>query len=144
MFSKEESKRLRELFWISYGKSFPRKWMRYNTKIKNVELKFHADRKQALVCLDITHDDPELRELYFERLESLKNILLTEYLPEAIFDNNYYLEASDKYIARIYVAYTSKFSIHNQSTWRDVYLFYNEKMAALEDFFKDYYDFIKI
>ena len=144
MFSREESKKLRELFWISYGKSFPRKWMRYNTKIKNVELKFHADRKQAFVCLDITHDDAELREMYFERLESLKKILLSDYLPEAIFDDNYYLESSDKYISRVYVKYTAKFSIHNQSTWRDVYLFYNEKMALLEDFFTTYYDYIKI
>ena len=144
MFSREESKRLRELFWISYGKSFPRKWIRYNTKIKNVELKFAADRKQALVCLDITHDDPELRALYFDRMLSLKKILLEEYLPNAVFDDDYYLEESKKYISRIYVKYEAKFSIHNQATWRDVYLFFNKEMSQLEDFFTTYYDFIKI
>ena len=52
MFSKEESARLRKEFWTSFGKSFPRKWLLYNTKIKGVSFKFQADRKTAFVCLD--------------------------------------------------------------------------------------------
>ncbi len=38
MFSKDESKKLREDFWIFFGKSFPRKWILYNTKIKGYDL----------------------------------------------------------------------------------------------------------
>ena len=53
MFSKEAAAQLRKLFWTSFGKSFPRKWLLYNTKIKGVSFKFVADRKKALVCLDI-------------------------------------------------------------------------------------------
>ena len=145
MFSKEESRQLRQLFWTSFGKSFPRKWILYNTKIKDLALKFHADRKTALACLDITHDDPELRQLYFEKLESLKAILSSEeFLPEIIYDNDYYLEESYKTVSRIYVKHTMKFSIHNQNTWKDAYLFFNKKMDALERFFLEYKDFIDI
>ena len=75
MFSKEESRQLRELFWTSYGKSFPRKWLLYNTKIKNVSLKFQADRKTASVCIDIEHEDEIDRLIQFEKFESLKSIL---------------------------------------------------------------------
>ena len=57
MFSKEESALLRKEFWISFGKSFPRKWILYNTKIKGFSFKFVADRKKALVTLDIEHPD---------------------------------------------------------------------------------------
>ena len=56
MFTKEESRKLREDFWISYGKSFPRKWMLYDTKIKGFSFKFHFDTNTALVTLDLEDD----------------------------------------------------------------------------------------
>ncbi len=144
MFSKEESRKLRELFWTSYGKSFPRKWLLYNTKIKHVALKFYADRKTALVCIDIDHDDEYERLVQFEKFESLKTILETEYIPDIIFDDNYYLEKSGKNICRIYVKHQDKFSIHNKNTWRLAYEFFNKHMDLLESFFLEYKDFIKI
>ena len=49
MFSKEEAVKLRKDFWTSFGKSFPRKWILYNTKIKGWAVKVVADRKEALV-----------------------------------------------------------------------------------------------
>ena len=75
MFSREESRQLRELFWTSYGKSFPRKWLLYNTKIKDLSLKFQADRKTALVCIDIENEDDYDRLEQYEKFESLKSIL---------------------------------------------------------------------
>lgn len=144
MFSKEESRHLRELFWTSYGKSFPRKWILYNTKIKDLSFKFQADRKKALVCIDIENVDEYDRLLQFEKLESLKNILKTDFLPEVIFDDEYFLEESGKTICRIYVRHEKKFSIHNKNTWRDAYEFFNTTMDAFERFFLEYEDFIKI
>ena len=144
MFSKEESRRLRELFWTSYGKSFPRKWILYNTKIKDFSFKFQADRKTASVCLDIENPDEYDRLLQFEKLESLKTILETEFLPEVIYDNDYFLEKSGKTICRIYVMHDKKFSIHNKNTWRDAYEFFNETMDAFERFFLEYKDFIEL
>ena len=92
MFSKEEARQLRQLFWTSFGKSFPRKWILYNTKVKDLSLKFHADTKTALVCLDITHDDPELRQMYFEKLQCLEAILSSEFIPKIIYDKEHYLQ----------------------------------------------------
>jgi hypothetical protein len=37
----------------AFGKSFPRKWILYNTKIKDMAFKFSADNKKAEVSLDI-------------------------------------------------------------------------------------------
>lgn len=144
MFSKEESRQLRELFWTSYGKSFPRKWLLYNTKIKDVSLKFQADRKTALVCIDMEHDDDIDRLICFERFQSLQNILETDYLPEVIFDEEFYLDQSKKYISRIYVKHTEKFSIHNKNTWGAAYQFFNKHMDLLEDFFVTYKDVIDV
>jgi hypothetical protein len=64
MFSKEEATQLRKEFWTSFGKSFPRKWLLYNTKIKGFTFKFVADKKKAMVCLDIENTDEIASELY--------------------------------------------------------------------------------
>jgi len=42
MFSKEEAAQLRKDFWIAFGKSFPRKWLKYNTQIKGFSFNFVA------------------------------------------------------------------------------------------------------
>lgn len=142
MFSKEEAAKLRKEFWTSFGKSFPRKWLLYNTKIKGVAFKFVADRKKAMVCLDFEHPDEIANELYFDQLLSLKTILTSEFLPNAIFDDDYLLD-NGKHIKRVYTTLDKKFSIHNKSTWRDCYEFFFEIMSLYEAFFYEYEDIIK-
>lgn len=140
MFSKEESRRLREEFWISFGKSFPRKWILYDTKIKGFAFKFHFDTKSALVALDL-EDDLENRITYWEKLQSLRLILKDEYLPKVVFEEEYFLE-NGKEISRIYVPLEQKVSIHNKNTWREVMVFFNGTMDKFESFFEDYRDFL--
>lgn len=140
MFSKEEAAQLRKEFWTSFGKSFPRKWLLYNTKIKGFSFKFVADKKQALVCLDIEHSDEIANELLYDQMISLKVLLETE-IPEVIFNDSYMLE-SGKIIRRIYVPFEEKFNIHNKNTWRNCYEFYVDVMPKFELFFYEYEDFI--
>mgnify|MGYP000965298937 FL=1 len=141
MFSKEDSRLLKQEFWTSFGKSFPRKWILYNTKLKGFSFKFHFDTKTALVALDI-EDDIEKRIKYWEKLISLKAILTEEFLPDAMFDEAYVLE-NGKEISRIYIPLNQKVSIHNKGTWRNTMEFFNEKMSAFEAFFEDYKDIIE-
>ncbi|WP_248723162.1 DUF4268 domain-containing protein [Seonamhaeicola sp. ML3] len=141
MFSKEESRLLRQEFWTSFGKSFPRKWILYNTKLKGFSFKFHFDNKKALVALDL-EDDLEHRIKYWEKLTALKSILLDEYLPNAIFDEEYILE-NYKEISRIYVPLEQKVSIHNKNSWQTVMVFFNEKMSLFEAFFDEYKEVIE-
>ena len=141
MFSKEESHRLREEFWISFGKSFPRKWILYNTKIKGVSFKFYFDTKKALIALDL-EDDLDNRINCWEKLVALKTILHSQYLPNAIYEDVYYLD-NGKEISRIYVPLEQNVSIHNKNTWRDVMEFFNENMSLFEAFFEEYKDVIK-
>lgn len=141
MFSREESRLLRQEFWTSFGKSFPRKWILYNTKLKGVSFKFHFDTKKALVALDL-EDDLENRIKYWEKLTSLKSILMDEYLPQAVFQEAYFLE-NGKEISRIYVPLDKKVSIHNKNTWQSVMEFFNDKMAQFEAFFLEYKDFLE-
>ena len=135
MFSKEDSRLLRQEFWTSFGKSFPRKWLLYNTKIKGLSFKFYFDTKKAFVCLDL-EDDLDNRINCWEKLLALKSILLDDYLPDAVYEEEFYLE-NGKEISRIYVPLEQKVSIHNKNTWRDTMEFFNEKMLLFEAFLKN-------
>jgi len=141
MFSKEESRKIRQEFWTSFGKSFPRKWLLYNTKIKGLSFKFYFDNKKAYVTLDL-EDDLENRVNCWEKLVALKSILLDDYLPEAIYDEEFYLD-NGKEISRIYVPLEQKVSIHNKNSWQETMVFFNEKMSLFEAFFEEYRDVIK-
>lgn len=140
MFSKEESRQLRELFWTSFGKSYPRKWILYDTKIKELSFKFHFDKREALVALDV-EGDLENRIKYWERLSALRSAIL-EFLPNAIFEEEYFLD-NGKEISRIYVPLERKVSIHNKDSWAEVMPFFFQIMIKFEEFFREYEDYLK-
>ena len=141
MFSKEEALQIKKDFWIAFAAEYPKKWILYNTKIKDVTFKFHIDNKKAQVLLDIEPKEENKRIIYYEKVESLKNILLEEYLPDAIFERNFYLP-SGKILSRVWVE-KEGISINNKKTWPVVFEFFSEKMDAFERFFYEHEDYIK-
>ncbi len=141
MYSKEESLIIKKEFWVQFAEVYPRKWILYDTKIKDVTFKFYVDNKKAQVLLDIEPKEEEKRKIYFEKIESLKTILIEEYLPEAIFERNHYLE-SGKVISRIWVEKLNV-SLNNKTNWEEIFDFFNETMSQFEYFFYEYEDYIK-
>lgn len=141
MYSKEETQRLKHEFWMAFAEAYPRKWLLYDTKIKDFAFKFYADNKKAQVLINIEHRNEELRKIYFEKIESLKTILEEEYVRDLVFERNFYLE-SGKTISRIWVEQTGV-SVSNRNTWNDIFNFFNENMTALEYFFYEYQDYIR-
>ncbi|MEW7292762.1 DUF4268 domain-containing protein [Aquimarina sp. 2304DJ70-9] len=140
MFSKEESKKIREEFWTSFGKQYPKKWLLYNTKIKDVTLKFTFTTKKAQVSVDIEPYDDIIKAYYYDKFVSLKNIIISEYVKDIIFDEHYELD-NGKIISRVYVE-LQNVSIHNKNTWDSTMTFLNDNMLTLEAFFIEYKDFI--
>lgn len=141
MYSKKEALFIKKEFWVAFASVYPRKWLLYDTKIKDVTFKFYVDNKKAQVLLDIEPKDEEMRKIYFEKIESLKSILLEEYLSEAIFERNFYLE-NGKIISRIWIEKLDV-SLNNKNTWGEIFKFFNETMDAFERFFYEYEDYIK-
>ena len=139
MFSKEEALQIKKEFWISFATEYPRKWLLHNTKIKDVSFKFYADNKKAQVLLDIEPKSQEKRIIYYEKIESLKTILL-EYLPEAIFEREFFLE-NGKLLSRIWVNLDGV-SINNKKSWPTIFEFFETHMSAFEMFFYEYQDYI--
>ena len=139
MFSKEESARMRQEFWTSFGKSFPRKWILYNTKIKGFSFKFHFDTKKAMVLV-VIEGNLEHRIRYFEKMQSLENLLM-DYWEDVVFSDSFELE-NGKEISCVFVEKYGV-SIHNKSTWQETMNFLYEKMLKLEEFWLEYEDFFR-
>lgn len=141
MFSKQEAQQIKKEFWMAFGKSFPRKWLLYNTKIKDFSFKFSVDNKKAEVSLDIEMKDELYRNAYYEKIWSLEDILRDDYIGDFQKDE-YYVNASGKTLARYWVE-LHQVSVYNKETWRDIFEFFVEKMDAFERFYYDFEDFIK-
>ncbi len=141
MYSREETQRLKREFWIDFAEKYPRKWVLYDTKIKDFSFKFYVDNKKAQVLIDIEHRNQDNRISYFEKLEALKNILEEEFIKDLVFEKNFVLE-NGKTISRIWVEKLGV-SVSNKQYWDEIFDFLNEKMHALEMFFLEYDEFIK-
>lgn len=141
MYSKEETQKLKREFWVTFAEKYPRKWVLYDTKIKDFSFKFYVDNKKAQVLIDIEHRNDEKRIAYFEKLEALKNILEEEFIKDLVFEKEYVLE-NGKTISRIWVEKLGV-GVSNRNNWDAIFDFYNDKMQALELFYLEYDEFIK-
>ena len=141
MYSKEETLYIKKEFLVAFANAYPRKWLLYDTKIKDVTFKFYIDNKKAQVLLDIEPKEEEKRKIYFEKIESLKSILTNDYLSEAIFERNFYLD-NGKVISRIWVE-KSNVSLNNKNSWNVIFDFFNETMTLFESFYNEYETYIK-
>lgn len=141
MYSREETQRLKREFWVEFAQKYPRKWLLYDTKIKDFSFKFYIDNRKAQVLIDIEHRSDEKRNIYFEKIESLKNILEEEFIKDLVFEREFHLE-NGKTISRIWVEKLDV-SVSNRKYWDEIFDFFNEKMHALEMFFYEYEDYIK-
>jgi Domain of unknown function (DUF4268) len=141
MYSKQENQQLKQEFWIAFAEKYPRKWILYDTKIKDFSFKFYVDNKKAQVSIDIEPRNDEKRLAYFEKLESLKNILETEFIKDLVFEKNFPLE-NGKIISRIWIE-KNQITVSNRSNWDEIYHFFNYNMNQFELFFADFDEIIK-
>ena len=141
MYSKVESQRLKQEFWVAFAEKYPRKWLLYDTKIKDFSFKFFVDNKKSQVLIDIEMRDSEKRMAYLDKLQSLRTILEEEYVKNLVFEKNYTLE-SGKIISRIWIE-QNNISVSNKENWHEIFNFFNFNMNLLEAFFIEYEDYIK-
>jgi len=140
MYSKKENQQLKQEFWVTFAEKYPRKWLLYDTKIKDFSFKFYVDNRKAQVIIDIENRSLDLRKIYFEKIVSLKTILENDYTQNLVYEKDYTLE-SGKTISRIWVE-MDNVSVSNKAYWDQIFNFFEEKMDAMERFFYEYQDYI--
>ena len=150
MFSKEEAKRIRQDFWITFGKRTAllpsnnekkKKWILFRTGISDVSFKFESERKFARVCIDFESNDLVKRIQYFEKFESLKTIIESSVSGNLIWEEEFVLD-NGKEISRIYCQ-LDNVSLYNQKKWPEIFDFFIANMSPIEDVFNEYKDFIE-
>lgn len=141
MYSREETQKLKREFWVTFAEKYPRKWVLYDTKIKDFSFKFYVDNKKAQVIIDIEHRSDVKRIAYFEKIEALKSILEDEFIKDLVFEKEFHLE-NGKEISRIWVELLGV-SVSNRKYWDQIFDFFFENMNTLEMFYLEYDDFIK-
>lgn len=150
MYSKDESKELRTLFWHEFQRysspkrravDLPKRWMLDKTGIKAVSLKFEIDRQCATVGLEIYASDVDRHQAFYHKFVSLQNLLEAE-LPHKLIWEDLYTNSVGKEVSRIY-RQLDGVDIFRRSCWEEVFLFFLETMLPLELFFIEYREFIK-
>lgn len=144
MYSKEEASKLRQQFWITFGKymkpipsaeGLPINWVNYKTGVKNVFFRMNAEQKNATISIDITHNDLETRKQFFEQFVAFKN-LFSDAVNE---DWEWELNTVNEYgvpLSRISKTITT-LSIFNQQHWPAIISFLKPRVIALDQFWSD-------
>ena len=150
MYSREDSKNIREKFWNGFkswsgrkrtrlGK--PGRWMMNDTGMRQVRLKFHFDENTALAGIEIDTKNLDKRIELWEKFESLKNLFVEKCPFESAWELEYPL-TDNKTVSRIYDQLLNV-SIYNPECWKQVNDFLYSRMLFFEDFFTEYRDFLK-
>ena len=140
MYSREQTQRLKREFWIAFAEKYPRKWLLYDTKIKDLSFKFYVDNRKAQVSIDIEHRSADKRMAYFKKFEALKNILDEEFIKDLVFEKDFHLE-NGKVVSRIWIEKLDV-SVSNRNYWEAIFDFFSENMASLELFYLEYGEYV--
>lgn len=141
MYSKQENQRLKQEFWITFAERYPRKWVLYDTKIKDFSFKFFVDNTKAQVSIEIERRNEDKRLAYYDKIVALKNILEEEFIQDLVYQKNHTLD-NGKTISKIWVEKLG-ITVSNRTNWVTIFDFFFEKMSALELFYSEYDEFIK-
>jgi hypothetical protein len=107
-------------------------WVNYKTGEKGIRFKMHADNKSAFIGIVITYKDVGVRELYFEQLLELKNIM-ESIIPEPW---QWLLHSKDDSGQPISIVYDeiNGVSIFKKEDWPRLISFFKPRIVALDEF----------
>lgn len=153
MYSRGEASRIKQEFWTKFGQYISVhqsitgdrvNWVNYKTGIRHVYFRMHADKKIALISIDICHPDEGIQELYYEQFLEYKEILHQAVGEEWIWDPGVEDE-NYKIISRIYMQ-IDNVNVFNKENWPELISFFKPRIIALDDFWydvKDTFDSLK-
>ncbi|HOZ30997.1 MAG TPA: DUF4268 domain-containing protein [Bacteroidales bacterium] len=139
MYSKQESAILRKEFWIAFdiyshkylGKS--RKWITYNTGLKDFVLKFDVNRDFARVMLSIENRSEDKRFDIFVKLKEMELIFADILSENWIWDEQLKLE-NGKTVCSLFIQ-LDDVNIYNKNDWSKIFYFFATEMLKLEGVF---------
>lgn len=141
MYTREQASQLRQAFWTTFGQymapllsveKIKVNWSNYKTGLKHVYFRLRADKKTAIIAIEITHPDTEIQEIFFEQFLALRNVLHDctgeewEWLLHTTDENG-------NMISRIYKE-ISPVNVFNREDWPELISFFKPRLLALDEF----------
>jgi len=140
MYSREESKLLRQEFWIVFARRCEivpelmhkkKKWVLYDTGLSGIDLKFDVTRTEALVMIEISSRQQSRRLEIFETLQKYRKFIEEGFVESLIWDFCYTRESGQE-VCRIYKSLTNV-DFHRQNQWPEIFNFMIDNMLLLEN-----------
>ncbi len=140
MYSKKEKALLITEFWTAFAEAHPHKWLLYDTKIKDLQLKFDVQNSGIRIVIEVGMRDTEMRLRYFEQLKAMRALFL-DFFPYIFFEENYSLD-SGKMVSLVF---TEKLELNffTRNHWPQIFDFMAQNMMLMEQFFLEYADIIR-
>jgi hypothetical protein len=144
MYSRAETAKIRKDFWTAFGlymKPVPNAegrrthWQNYKTGIKDIYFRMRAERSFASIGIEITHQDHELQQLYFEQLKEFKKLLENE-LGEIWDWKMHIFDDQGKTISRAEKVIPD-LNIMNPEDWPKIISFLKPRIIALDAFWSN-------
>ena len=141
MYSKQEASQLRQEFWTTFGQYMRPvlsaegekvNWINYKTGEKNISFRIHAENKNAVIAIELTHKDKEIQQLYFEQFLQFKN-LFEEVMNEEWEWRLHAYDEHGKFISKIFKEKTDV-SIFQKQDWPELISFFKPRIIALDEF----------
>jgi len=143
VYSKEESKKLKQAFWTAFGvvmkphhsaEGLKINWVNYKTEVKNIVFSLEADNKSVTISIDILHNDAGLREIYFEQFEEFKMLFHTILEENWYWNKEMYNQRGMSY-SSIYMSQSG--NIFDQNQWQEMFAFLKHRLLKLDEFWSD-------
>ena len=145
MYSKKEASLLTEQFWTSFGGYISPvisaegeriNWINYKTGEKGVRFLLGADKLVSSISIVLSHKDSELREKYFDKFLSLREILEQvtgekwQWLPQTT-------DAHGRAISLIFIS-REGVNVLNKDDWPAIISFFKPLLISLDKFWCQY------
>lgn len=144
MYSKEEATRLRQQFWITFGRymkpipsadGFPVNWINYKTGVKHVSFKMDAGQRNAVIAIEISHPDHGINALYFEQFLALRSLFNTAVREEWEWEEQA-LNSQGLTVSRISKTLPD-INVYDPDSWPRLISFLKAGIMALDEFWSD-------
>jgi hypothetical protein len=141
MYSRAEASQMRQEFWTTFGQYMAPQlsaegervnWINYKTGEKHIYFKMHADTKGASVCIELTHSDEEVQQLYFEQFEQFKK-LLHQQLQENWTWQLHATDETGRCVSKILTTIAGA-NVMKREDWPQLISFFKPRIIALDAF----------
>jgi hypothetical protein len=145
MLNREELKQANTLFWNEFRiymqktrSSSGRRmnWLNYPSDVKGIYIRLHVDAKSAKLCFDIQPKNDGVRELIWEQMLELKNLMETTMQHETEWLERMYSQEG-KLFSRIQWALHSV-NFYDPAVKPIIFSFLHDRLQEFDVFYQEY------